>query len=256
MRSALSRRRLLTLSGATAATLAVSGTALGATLLTGCGSSNPAAAEEESAADHAGASEVPLTATQVLARLGHGNKRFVGGNAIHPDQSQNRRKELATAQHPIAIVLSCVDSRVPPELIFDEGLGGLFVIRTAGQAVDHAVLGSIQFGVHELHVPVLMVLGHSACGAVKATIEAVEKQSEVTGTDLDTLYAAIKPSLVRAKEHKPADLVAATVRENIKTVVTTLTHATIIADTVAEKKLTVVGAHYDLASGVVEVFKE
>ncbi|CAG1011826.1 Carbonic anhydrase 2 [Anaerolineales bacterium] len=107
---------------------------------------------------------------QALQRLLEGNRRFVE-NKSQLDGSEKRRREIATGQHPFATILGCVDSRVPPELIFDQGLGELFVIRTAGEVLDQAVLGSIEFGVEELKIPLLMVLGHKNCGAIKATRE-------------------------------------------------------------------------------------
>jgi carbonic anhydrase len=193
----------------------------------------------------------PKDAEQALTRLREGNGRFVAGGARHPDQSENRRKEVVSSQHPYATILSCVDSRVPPELIFDEGIGDLFVIRTAGQVVDHAVLGSIQFGVEELHIPLVLVLGHSSCGAVKATAEALEKRTPASGSDIDALVAAIKPSVERAKEERATDLVAATVKANIEAVRTSLAAAPVISDAVRERRLQVVGAQYDLANGKV-----
>lgn len=219
-------------------------------VLGGCGSDTTA--ESEVAETHSSAEA--MTAEKALTRLRYGNSRFAAGNATHPDQTRARRKELASGQHPIATILSCVDSRVPPELIFDQGLGGLFVIRTAGQVVDQAVLGSIQFGVHELHIPLIVVLGHSSCGAVKATIEAVEKNSAATGSDVDTLIEAIRPAVEHAKEEKPSDLVAATVKANIEAVATTLTKAALIAPAVQQREVTVIGAQYDLTSGTVEFF--
>ena len=109
---------------------------------------------------------------QALQRLLEGNRRYVANQPIL-DESPRRRSEVAQGQKPVAIIFGCVDSRVPPELIFDQGLGDLFVIRTAGEVLDQAVLGSLEFGVEELHIPLLVVLGHERCGAVKAAIEVL-----------------------------------------------------------------------------------
>jgi carbonic anhydrase len=248
---AVGRRGLLRLGGLAAASA----------VLAGCGSADSGTAgcepAEEAADEHAAegaeeeAAHKPLTADQALERLRYGNRRFAAGNAKHPKQGSARRRELVSGQHPIAAVLSCVDSRVPPELVFDEGLGGLFVIRTAGQTLDHAVLGSLQFGVHELHIPLLVVLGHSSCGAVKATVETVESRSAATGTDVDALVAAIRPAVERAKARNPDDLVAAAIRENITGGVRALAAAEVLTGAVRERKLRIVGSQYDLASGKV-----
>lgn len=113
-----------------------------------------------------------------LRRLLEGNERFRTNAAVHVHQDRERRDEVAGSQEPFAIILSCVDSRVPPEVVFDRGLGDLFVIRTAGHVVDDVVMGSIEFGAEELHIPLIMVMGHERCGAVKATLAAVNEESE------------------------------------------------------------------------------
>src|SRR5215470_4201692 len=111
--------------------------------------------------------EPPVTnPDEALARLQEGNQRYVALQATHPNQTGSRRSELAQSQKPFAIVFGCVDSRAAPELVFDRGLGDLFVIRTAGHVLDNAALGSIQYGVAELKIPLIMVLGHKRCGAV------------------------------------------------------------------------------------------
>ena len=133
--------------------LRLGGGALVGVLLGGCGGAEP---EQPVEADPS----AEVTPESALNRLKYGNGRFAEGNATHPRQGSERRKELDTGQHPFAAILSCVDSRVPPELVFDAGLGDLFVIRSAGQVLDQAVLGSVQYGVHELHVPLVLVLGH------------------------------------------------------------------------------------------------
>jgi carbonic anhydrase len=240
--SAVDRRSLLRFGGIVAVSA----------LLPACssGGSTTAHETEEPETDHS-----PMTAEKALTRLRYGNGRFAAGNAIHPDQGSKRRAELTAGQHPIATILSCVDSRVPPELIFDEGLGNLFVIRTAGQVVDHAVMGSIQFGVEELHIPLIVVLGHSNCGAVKATIEAIQKNSAPTGSDIDALVTAIKPAVEKARASKPEDLVAASVKANIEAVRGNLSKADLIGKEIQERKVTLVGAQYNLATGKVEFYE-
>jgi carbonic anhydrase len=229
--------------------LRLGGLATFGALLAGCGTEHAPSADAET--PHAESSSEAVTAETALARLKYGNARFVGGNATRPRQDTERRGELAAGQHPHATILSCVDSRVPPEIVFDHGLGDLFVIRTAGQVVDHAVLGSIQYGVHELHIPLLVVMGHTKCGAVKATVEAVEKNSPASGTDIDALVTAIKPAVEEAKGDNPADLVDASITKNVSAIVSRLSKATVLADAIADKHLAVVGAKYDLATGAV-----
>ena len=171
---------------------------------------------------------------------------------LRPDQDIAYRTALAAGQHPFAAILSCADSRVPPEIVFDQGLGDLFVARTAGQVVDHAVLGSIQYGIAELKIPLLVVLGHEKCGAVKATIEAVEKKSAASGTDIDALVAAIKPAVEEEEEAAAADLVDAVVRRNATNIVAALGKKPILSDAVAAGSLQIVAARYDLDAGTVE----
>src|SRR4051795_13565486 len=112
-----------------------------------------------------------LPADRALARLLEGNGRYARHKEQHPDETLARRKELETGQHPFAVILSCADSRVPPELVFDQGLGDLFVIRVAGNIADDDVLGSIEYAVEHLHTKLILVLGHEKCGAVSAAVE-------------------------------------------------------------------------------------
>jgi carbonic anhydrase len=188
---------------------------------------------------------------QALARLQAGNARFVGGRPIRPDQAVARRTALDAGQHPFAQVLACADSRIPPELVFDQGLGDLFVTRSAGQVIDHAVLGTVQFGVAELGTPLILVLGHEKCGAVQATVEAVEKKAPPSGTDIDALVAAIRPVVEKAEEDRPADLLHTAVQLNVAAEVDRLAAAPVLSTAIKEKKLRVVGAVYSLTTGAV-----
>jgi carbonic anhydrase len=225
--------------------LRIGGALLVAPLFGGCGGEH----EDEPEVEESGAEVTPENA---LTRLRYGNQRFVAGNATHPRQNTKYRAELDAGQHPFATILSCVDSRVPPELVFDSGLGDLFVSRTAGQVVDQAVLGSIQFGVHELHIPLIVVLGHSKCGAVKATVEAVEKGSAQSGTAIDVLVTAIRPAVDAVRGS--SDVLGGAVDKNIENVTAKLRGAGVIKDEVAKKEVQVVGARYDLATGKVTFF--
>jgi carbonic anhydrase len=228
-------------------------------LLAGCGSDKESG---DKAGDKAGekADDKAPAATRIaegvkpegaLAELKAGNARFVGGKPIHPDQSAKRRTELAGGQHPFALVLSCIDSRVPPELVFDQGLGNLMVSRTAGQVLDDAVQGSLEYGVLELEIPLLVVLGHEKCGAVKATLEAVEKKSPPFGNDLDALIAAIKPAVEKAEKEHAADPLDAAIRYNVANIVAQLRQDAALAPALSGGKLRIVGARYDLDTGSV-----
>ena len=195
-----------------------------------------------------------LTSKEALELLKAGNERFVHGSAVHPDQAVDRRKALREGQHPFAAILSCADSRVPPELVFDQGFGDLFVVRSAGQVIDHAVMGSLQYGIAELGVPLLVVMGHSRCGAVKATIEAVEKHVKPTGTDIDALVAAIKPSVEEAHELGATEknILPVSIDLNVERVVEQLKHAPVLSAASKTRKVKIVGATYDLATGEVD----
>lgn len=140
----------------------------------------------------------PRTAPAALGELLAGNRRYAEGRSRHPHEDRVLRRTLAAAQHPYAIVLGCVDSRVPPELVFDQGLGDLLCIRTAGQVLDEAVLGSIQYGVAELGIPLVLVLGHERCGAIGATLEHIRSGEDVPG-HLKLLVEEIAPAAHRTR---------------------------------------------------------
>lgn len=189
-----------------------------------------------------------ITADQALQMLIDGNKRHIATKRIYPHQTEQRLREVATGQHPFAIVLGCADSRVPPEIAFDRGIGDLFVIRVAGNIVDDAVTASIEFAAAQLGAPLVIVLGHERCGAVAATL----KGGELPG-HLKTLAEAIQPAVVKVKD-KPGDALDNTVRANVQMVVEQLKTSTpILADMVKQKKLTIVGGRYDLDTGAVTV---
>ena len=137
----------------------------------------------------------PVTAWKALKE---GNERFIAGAAEHPDQSVEHRAGLTSGQQPFAAVLGCSDSRAPVEIIFDQGLGDLFVIRTAGQVLDAAVLGSLEFGVGVLQVPLIVVLGHRSCGAVKATLATVDG-GDMPGGYVRDLVERVTPSVLAGR---------------------------------------------------------
>ena len=153
-----------------------------------------------------------LPADEALSRLLAGNARFVAHKERHPDESLGRRRELVSGQHPFAVILGCADSRVAPELLFDEGLGDLFVIRVAGNIVDDAILGSIEYAVEHLGTKLIVVLGHEKCGAVSAAVS-----SENAPGHLSALVSAIRPSVL-ATASSPGDRVHNCVVDNVRRV--------------------------------------
>jgi carbonic anhydrase len=192
----LSRRAWFAAAGMTTAAIAA-----------GCGLPKKAAAPAE--VTH----PVIRGADQALAELLDGNRRFVTAKRTYPDQSIQVRRELSTAQKPFAVVLTCSDSRVPPEVVFDQGLGDLFVVRLAGNIVDQAVRGSIEYAVEEFGTPLIMVLGHQSCGAVAATLKALQPPFAKPAGEVGTLVAAIAPA-VEAAKGRPGDLLDNAVRAN------------------------------------------
>jgi len=168
---------------------------------------------------------------------------------LHPDQSRETRVALSKAQKPFAVILSCSDSRLPPEVIFDQGLGDLFAVRVAGNVVDPAVLGSIEYAVGHLGAPLIVVLGHENCGAVVATLEAVQKHTQPHG-DVQTLVGAIAPAVVVA-EKEPGDLLTNAVKANAAQSKDEILAAEELQPALAAGKLTVVTAYYSLDDGTI-----
>ncbi len=188
----------------------------------------------------------PLSPDAALKRLMDGNQRFVKQKSKHPDQSKARMKEVAQGQHPFATVLSCADSRVAPEILFDEGIGDLFDIRVAGNIVIPEVLGSIEYAVDLLGTPVLMVLGHERCGAVTAAV-----QGERLPGHIGSFVKAIKPALSRTKG-QAGDPVDNAVVANVQYQIEKLKRSSkILSGRSQDGKLKIVGGRYDLDSGEV-----
>lgn len=201
----------------------------------------------------------PITADQAIERLKAGNSRFVQGKTIHPRQSPERIREVAKGQKPYAVIVGCADSRVPNEIIFDEGLGDLFIIRTAGQVSAAASFGSIEFAEAVLGTNLIVVLGHTECGAVTA---ACNYQKPVPGSII-ALVNAIKPAAlhveaqVKSGQIKQEDFVNAAVRENVRMQVEQLRNLEpVLAQAVRTGEAKIVGAVYNLATGVVEFLPE
>lgn len=190
----------------------------------------------------------PVTPDVALQRLREGNRRFVAGATTHPDQTTARRTELAHGQYPFAIILTCADSRLSPEIIFDQGLGDLFVVRNAGNLLDDHVIGSIEYAVEHLHATLIVVLGHSKCGAVSAAVAGGEVPGHLTSI-VQSLSAAVE-----AARKKGGDVVDNAVRISAQNAVAALAHAEpIVAEAVKADHVKIVAGRYDLASGEVEI---
>jgi len=195
--------------------------------------------------------ELPASPDEALAELSAGNKRYVTGENVHHDFGPER-PALAESQHPFAIILGCADSRVAPELAFDQTRGRLFVVRLAGNFVDDNGLASIEFGASVLGAFLIMVLGHNECGAVKAAVDVVTKNAQLPG-HLPDLIAHLKAPVEKAQK-ETGSLVDNAIRENVLLNVEALRNSEpILADLVKQNRLRVVGGVYDLASGRVEV---
>jgi carbonic anhydrase len=186
-------------------------------------------------------------------RLMAGNQRFVSGKLVHPNRDAARRAEQAEHQTPFAVILGCADSRVPPEIVFDEGIGDLFPVRVAGNtAADNTVLGSIEYGAAVLHSVLIVVLGHAECGAVKAAVDKVTKGKTVPG-HIDGVLQPIVPAVEAVRASNPPDLVQAAIRENVRRQVQLLqTSQPILAGLAQGGKVEVIGAEYELTTGVVD----
>lgn len=189
---------------------------------------------------------------EALARLKAGNQRFIAGKLQHPHQNPKRRTELTTGQRPFAIVLGCADSRTSPEVLFDQGLGDLFVIRVAGNILDDHALGSIEYAVDHLGAQLIVVLGHQRCGAVQAAKETLDSKAEAPA-HINSIVAAIQPAV---EATRGAD-VETTIKANTENVVQSLRSSEpVLKKEVEAGAITVLGAYYDLDTGAVAFTEE
>lgn len=189
---------------------------------------------------------------QALQLLLDGNKRFVEGKLEHPNQTPERRAEVAKGQHPFAAVLACSDSRTPPEIIFDRGLGDIFTVRVAGNVADKVVIESLDYSVKHLGVRVVMVLGHRRCGAV---IAAVEGHEGTVDQDVGPMLSELRPAVAESKG-MAGDPVENAVRENVLLVIKNLASSAELSAMVKSGDLKIVGGIYDLDTGTIEMLKE
>jgi carbonic anhydrase len=201
-----------------------------------------------------------ISAREALEHLREGNRRFVSGmrmNATLPNPT--RRSELAAGQEPFAIILGCSDSRVPAEIVFDQGLGDLFVIRVAGNIVASSQIGSVEFAAERFSTPLVVVLGHSQCGAVLATLEELMRPKENQSRNLRSILDRIRPSvealLATELRHDADTLVRQAVRANVRVSANHLRQGSEVLEQLIEKEeLVVVGAEYSLETGIVDFF--
>ncbi|MEV6304463.1 carbonic anhydrase [Actinoplanes sp. NPDC051861] len=227
LESSLRRRALLTAGGAVAGSLALAGSA----------SAAPAPTPD-----------TPYAAVKALLA---GNKRFAAGHARHPHQTPERVREVAAGQHPFVIVLGCADSRVAPEIVFDQGIGDVFDDRVAGNIVDDLHLGSIEYALEEFAPPLVLVLGHERCGAVAATLDVIRTGGTAPGHIAD-IVEALRP-IVTPFVNSP-DAVELAVRANIRAqAAALLEQSDIIREKVEHGETLVAGARYDLDTGLVQL---
>lgn len=197
------------------------------------------------------------TAEQALTALRRGNQRWVAGTPTHPNTGMLRVKQTGEGgQKPFVSIITCADSRIPVERVFDRGVGEMFVVRVAGNITSTALTGTVEYGVGHLHTPLLVVMGHSKCGAVKATVESLEAKGTL-GPNIAALAASITPAVHRARKQSPsavgAELVELAVRENIwQTIFDLYKGSAELVAQVQEGKLKVVGAVLDISTGQVE----
>jgi carbonic anhydrase len=201
-----------------------------------------------------------ISAKEALERLRAGNRRFVADDrSQHSITSEARRRELADGQAPFAIILGCADSRVPAEIVFDQGLGDLFVIRVAGNIVAPSQIGSVEFAAETYGTRLVVVLGHSRCGVVLATLDQLRRPSETQSRNLKSIVDRVRPSVeaLLFTEHRRDEegLVREAVRANVRVSANQLRHGSdILEQLIARHGLAVVGAEYSLETGVVDFF--
>jgi carbonic anhydrase len=226
--------------------------------LTGCGGGTGVPGPSAGVAGGGGATEQAAAAQsapspqQAVELLQAGNERFVQGRLAAKDLSAGRRQSLAAGQKPFAVVVCCSDSRVPPELVFDQGLGELFVVRVAGNVIDPVVRGSVEYAVEHLHAPLVVVLGHEDCGAVKAAVEGGEAPGEI-GSIIERITPSVRE--VSGRGLSGARAVGVVTDLNVIAGVEAVLASPVVSHLEHEHKVAVMGAKYRLASGRVEWFE-
>jgi len=204
------------------------------------------------AADPAHPDQPSVAPAEAISKLKEGNGRYTSGTLQHPGQTTERRTELAKTQHPFAAIVSCSDSRVAPEIVFDQGLGDLFVVRVAGNVINDEGLGSVEYTVDHLGTRLILVLGHQRCGAVQAAKETIAAKGKAPG-HIESLVTAIKPAV----EATAKDDLDATIKANVQNVVQALRSSTpILKAKVDSGEVKVIGGYYSLDTGAVTFLDE
>jgi carbonic anhydrase len=204
------------------------------------------------AADPAHSNQPSVAPAEAISKLKEGNARYTSGSLQHPGQTAERRTELARTQHPFAAILSCSDSRVPPEVVFDQGIGDLFIVRVAGNIINDEGLGSLEYTVDHLGTRLILVLGHQRCGAVDAARETIAAKGKAPG-HIQSLVTAIEPAVEATAK---GDL-ETTIKANVKNVVQALRSSTpILKAQVDSGKIQVIGGYYSLDTGAVTFLDE
>lgn len=191
----------------------------------------------------------PISAWKALTE---GNQRFVSDTPLHPSQGIDRRAELVNGQHPTAVLFGCGDSRVAAEIIFDQGLGDMFVVRTAGHVIDSSVLGSIEYAVEILNVPLIVVLGHDSCGAVGATLDALDG-GEVPSGFIRSIIERVAPSILLGRREGLSTIDELEARHVVETGKVLTERSQIIAERITDGRCAVAGVTYKLDDGHVQL---
>ena len=221
----------------------------------GCGTSNPrGSVQQDGNEDGSGNREpAPETSAHAIERLLSGNARFVSGKLLHPHSANEWRKRLIEGQAPFGTILGCSDSRVPPELLFDQGFGDLFVIRVAGNVVDTDVVGSIEYGVDHLKTKIVVVMGHQGCGAVTAALQA-DSDLEKEPNEIRALVSKIQPAAKKVNQDLPfRERLDRSVAENVRRSVKQLKAITDLAAAEKESRTQIIGCVYEIETGRVKL---
>jgi carbonic anhydrase len=217
-------------------------------VLAACATAFPA----ERAKENGGA----IDTVQALKRLQEGNARFVAGRSQHPHETSGWRHALEGGQHPFAVVLGCSDSRVPPELVFDQGFGDLFVVRIAGNVVDTDVTASIEYAVDHLDTQLIVVMGHSSCGAVSATVDHLENPDGEPAEVVSLMYR-IEPAIAGSSpDMSRQERIDRAIKRNVELAVRRLSRVPDLRRSIAAGRIKIVGAVYDMHTGKVAFLKE
>jgi carbonic anhydrase len=192
-----------------------------------------------------------ITPAEALQRLVDGNNRWATDTLLRPDQTATRRRDLTGGQSPFAVIFSCIDSRVPPEIVFDQGLGDLFVLRTAAHTLDELIEASVEYGPVELGTPLIVVMGHQNCGAVTAAVNAIENGVSLPA-HLPDIVDAVTPAYVHASDSDTSATIDATVRRHTHLTAESLRNDESLKALCEKGRLDIVEAYYGLADGAIE----